>query len=63
MAKITIDGSEYELEALPDEVKATLASIRFVDEQLHEKRNQLAIADTARIAYSNALNKELKAPN
>jgi len=63
MAKVTIDGAEYDMDALSDEVKATVASIRFVDEQLQEKRNQLAIADTARIAYGNALNKDLNAAN
>lgn len=63
MAKVTIDGVEYDMDALSEEAKATIASIRFVDEQLQEKRNQLAIADTARIAYSNALNKDLNAAN
>ena len=63
MAKVTIDGAEYDMDALSEEAKATIASIRFVDEQLQEKRNQLAIADTARIAYGNALNKDLNAAN
>ena len=63
MAKVTIDGTEYEMDALPEKAKEIVASIRFVDEQLQEKRNQLAIADTARMSYGNALNKELNAPN
>lgn len=63
MAKVTIDGTEYDMDALSEEVQATVASIRFVDEQLQEKRNQLAISDTARIAYTNALKKELNPTN
>lgn len=59
MAKITIDGTEYETDALSEKARETIGSLRFVEAQLQQKRNELAIADTARIAYGRALKREL----
>ena len=56
MTTITIDNLEYELENLSDEAKAQLASIQFVDQKLAQLNAELAIFQTARIAYSQALN-------
>ena len=53
--KITIDGIEYNLDDLSDNSKAQIASIQFVDTQIQNLNNELAVADTARIAYTNAL--------
>ena len=55
MPKITIDDIEYNTEDLSDNAKAQLANIQFVDTQLQQLNNELAVADTARIGYSNAL--------
>jgi len=57
---ITIDGTPYELARLSQTARDTIASLQFVDEQILQSRNELAIADTARIAYTNALKRETK---
>ena len=59
MAKITIDGKEHDTEDFSDKAKATIGSLQFVETKLHQMRNELAIADTARIAYGRALKREL----
>jgi hypothetical protein len=59
MATIKIDGKDYDTGALSDQAKATYASLLFVKENLQQLHNELAIADTARIAYSAALKREL----
>lgn len=60
MAKMTIDGKEYDTDTLSDQAKATIASLQFVDARMQQLRNELAIADTARIAYARALKGELE---
>ena len=57
---IKIDDVEYKLDTLSEEAKAQIASIQFVDAQLQQLNNELAVADTARIGYTNALQVELK---
>jgi lipid II:glycine glycyltransferase (peptidoglycan interpeptide bridge formation enzyme) len=60
MATITIDGVDYDTDTLSDQAKATIASLQFVDTQMQQLRNELAIADTARMAYARALKGELE---
>jgi len=57
--KITIDEVEYNLSDLSDNAKAQLANIQFVDAQIQQLNNEWAVADTARIGYTNALKAEL----
>lgn len=57
--KITIDGVEYNLNDLSDNAKTQIANIQFVDAQLQQLDNELAVSDTARIGYTNALKGEL----
>ena len=57
--KITIDDVEYNLDDLSDDAKAQLMNIQFVDAQLQQLNNELAVSDTARIGYTNALKGEL----
>lgn len=57
--KITIDEVEYNLDELSDSAKAQLTNIQFVDAQLQQLNNELAVSDTARIGYTNALKAEL----
>jgi hypothetical protein len=57
--KITIDDVEYNLDELSDDAKAQLMNIQFVDAQLQQLNNELAVSDTARIGYTNALKGEL----
>ena len=56
---ITIDGKEYKLDDLSDNAKAQFANIQFVDMQIQQLNNELAVADTARIGYTNALKSDL----
>ena len=58
-AKVTIDNKEYSVDSLSENAKAQLANIQFVDAQLQQLNNEWAVADTARIASTNALKKEL----
>jgi hypothetical protein len=57
---ITIDGVAYALDTLSKQARETLASIQFVDAQIQQKQNEWAIADTARLAYANAIKREFK---
>ena len=57
--KITIDGKEYILDDLSENAKNQLINLNFVDSQLQQLNNEWAVADTARIGYTNALKKEL----
>jgi hypothetical protein len=59
MAKITIDGIEYDPEAFSDEAKAQLISIQVVDRKLADLKTEVAIVQTARAAYAKALSKLL----
>ena len=57
--KIMIDEVEYNLSDLSDNAKAKLANIEFVDAQIQQLNNEWAVADTARMGYTNALKAEL----
>lgn len=57
---ITIDGTSYALASLSQAARDTIASLQFVEVQIQQKQNEWAIADTARLAYSNALKCEYK---
>ena len=57
--KITIDDVEYNLNDLSDNAKAQLANIQFVDAQIQQLNNEWAVADTARMGYTNALKADL----
>ena len=59
MTTITIDDKEYDLDALSEEAKAQLVSIQFVDQELQRINAQAAVLQTARVAYSKALNDAL----
>ncbi len=63
MVKITIDDVEYDTENMSDNAKAQVASLQFNEAHMNRLRNELAIADTAKIAYVNALKVELEKNN
>lgn len=60
-AKVSIGGVEYELDDLSDQAKAQLQNIRFCEERISNLQSEWAVADTARVAYSEALKRELLA--
>ena len=57
--KITIGDIEYDASNLSDEAKKQIQNLQFVDAQIQQLKNEWAIADTARIGYTRALNTEL----
>ena len=59
MPKITVDGIEYNSEDLSDNGKAQLASLQFLETQLAKLQGEIAVYQTAKIAYVNALKEEL----
>jgi hypothetical protein len=59
VAKITIDGKEYDEENLSETTKQQLVMLRLVDQELARLQTQTAIAQTARMAYARELQKGL----
>ena len=59
MPNVTIDNKEYELDELSDTAKAQLQMMIFTDQEIARLNTLLAIAQTARMAYSKALNESL----
>ena len=60
MQNIKIDGEEFDLSTASLEAQAQLENLKFVDEQILQRNNELQIAQTARIGYSRALKRELE---
>lgn len=56
---ITIDNIEYNVSDLSENAKAQIANINFVDQQIQQLESEWAVADTARMGYTNALRQEL----
>jgi len=56
---VNIDGKDYPIADLSEDSRAKLMSLRIVDQELARLQQQIAIAQTARIAYGKALNKSL----
>ena len=61
MPTIAIDEKEYEFDQLSQDAKNQLASLQFVDSELQRLNAQIAVLQTARNAYSQALNNALVA--
>ena len=55
MANITIDGKEYDIDTLPQEVKGQLAALQQCDQKINSWNMDIAIAQTARGVYANEL--------
>ena len=56
MANIRIDGKEYDIDSLPKEVKAQLAALQQCDQKINSWNMNIALAQTARLAYAAELN-------
>jgi hypothetical protein len=59
MATITIDNVEYDTDNLSDQAKQQLQMLQVTEQELARLNGQLAIAQTARMAYANALKASL----
>jgi len=55
MASLTINDKIYDIDLLPDEAKAQITSIQFVDTEIARISALLAALQTARIGYLKAL--------
>ena len=55
MSTITIDDVAYTEDTLSDEAKTELGSMQVCDQRIATLQTDLAIAQTARNAYANAL--------
>lgn len=55
----TIDGKEYAMDQLSEEARNQVLNLRVTDQEIARLNQQLAIAQTARVAYANALKREL----
>jgi len=56
---VTIDGTEYNLADLSENARSQVANLRVTDQEIARFQQQLAIYQTARKAYANALQQEL----
>lgn len=56
---ITIDGTEYNLADLSENARNQVMNLRVTDQEIAKLKQQLAIYQTARTAYANALKDEL----
>ena len=61
MAKITIDGTEYETDELSDDVKRQVQNVSYCDRKIEELKNEAAGIQTARNAYARSLSEMLTA--
>ena len=61
MSTIKINEKEYKLDALSEEAKVQIASIQIVDQKIANLNAELAIMQTARNAYAQALTSILPA--
>lgn len=56
---IKIDDKEYDLAGLSQNARNQVAGLRMADQEIARLRQRLAIAQTARAAYAQALASEL----
>jgi len=61
MASIKIDNMDYDIDTLSAEALAQLQSLQFCDAELQRLQAQAAAYQTARMAYSKALQAALPA--
>ena len=59
MDKVKLDDVEYDVSNPSEAVRAQLENINFVDGLILQKNNELQVAQTAKIGYSRALEREL----
>jgi hypothetical protein len=56
---ITIDDTKYTIADLSENARNQIVNLRVVDQEIAHLQQRLAIANTARMAYANALKAEL----
>lgn len=63
MAKVTIDGKEYDTDSLSQESNELVQSLKFVKMEIERLNAQLAIYKTAESAYTRSLKSSLEKGN
>jgi hypothetical protein len=58
-ATLTLEGYQYALADLPQFAGDTLVSLRFVEERLRQLHDEMAVSQTAHVAYARALKAKL----
>lgn len=56
---VTIDGETYKLDEMSEEARTQLGNVRVCDQRIQQLKTDLAIAQTARATYGQALTKAL----
>ena len=56
---ITLDSQIYAMSDLPHVARDTLISLQFVEARLQQLRGEMAVSQTAHVAYARALKAEL----
>ncbi|MCG7600457.1 DUF6447 family protein [Halomonas sp. McH1-25] len=56
---VTVNGTDYNLADLSENARSQVVNLRVTDQEIARLQQQLAIAQTARTAYANALQQEL----
>ena len=59
MPEISIDGQKYDTDKMNEEMQAQVRSLQFVESEILRRNAELAVFQTARIAYAKALKAEL----
>lgn len=62
MPTLKIDDREYDTETLSDAAKQNLRMLQLTEQEVTRLQLQLAIAQTARNAYANAIRQALPTP-
>ena len=57
---ITLDGARYAVSDLAQTARDTLQSLQFVEVKLRQLQGELAVSQTAHVAYARALKFELE---
>lgn len=57
---LTVDGKEYDADALSDQAKNMVRSIQFTDQEIARQQMAINALQTARQAYVTVLKKELE---
>lgn len=60
---VTIDGQEYELDQIPEEIRNLIVLFGRAQEKLNDARNDLSIYDAACASYAGLISAKMKAYN
>lgn len=60
---VTIDGQDYELDKIPEEVRNLIVLFGRAQEKLNDARNDLSIYDAACASYAGLISAKMKAYN